>query len=177
MPSSTSAASPRDPRPIIISGPSGVGKGTLIQKLLDAHLNPYISPSEFTSLISEYAFVEDKFFSRNYYGTSKKTAADQEARGLVAVLDIEIEGVKQIKRSPSIDARYVLIKPPSLDLLEARLRGRGTESEEQIQKRLAQGRLELGYAETPGVYHVVTIINDDLDKTHKELEGFVYESR
>lgn len=105
------------------------------------------------------------------YGTSKMTIEEQTAKGQVVVLDIEMEGVKQVKNS-SIDARYVFVAPPSEEELERRLRGRGTEKEESIQKRLAQAKLELAYAET-GV-HDKTIVNNDLETAYKELEEFVY---
>lgn len=97
----------------------------------------FVSTSEFSSLISQKAFAEYAIFSGHFYGTSKQTIADQTAKGLVVVLDIEMEGVKQMKADPGIDARYVFIKPPSFEALEARLRSRGTENEEDIQKRLA----------------------------------------
>ena len=82
------------------------------------------------------------------------------------------QGVKQIKRS-NISARYVFISPPSLDVLESRLRGRGTESEENIQKRLAQAKHELDFSETPGVHDKI-IVNADLEAAYKEFENFVY---
>jgi guanylate kinase len=112
-------------------------------------------------------------FSGNQYGASKKTIAGEMAQGLVVVLDIEMHGVKQIKANSSIDARYVFIKPPSLETLERRLRGRGTEIDEDIQKRLAQAKAEVECAETQGVHDKI-IVNDDLDKAFKELEEFVY---
>ncbi|KAF1956152.1 guanylate kinase [Byssothecium circinans] len=190
-----SAEPPPDRRPIIISGPSGVGKGTLCQKLFDTHPNTFtlsvshttrksrpgeiegvtyffVSPSTFSSLISQDAFVEYTTFSGNYYGTSKQTIADETKKGSVVVLDIEMEGVKRMKES-GISARYVFIKPPSLEMLEARLRSRSTESEEDIQNRLAQARVELEYADTPGVHDKI-IVNDDLEKAYAELEEFVY---
>lgn len=107
------------------------------------------------------------------YGTSKMTIETQTAKGQVVVLDIEMEGVKQVQAS-SIDARYVFVKPPSVEELEKRLRGRGTEKEESIQKRLKQAHNELAYAET-GVHDII-IVNDDLDKAYKELEDFVYKA-
>ncbi|KAI1400508.1 guanylate kinase [Hypoxylon fuscum] len=187
---------PQDRRPIIISGPSGVGKGTLIQRLFDAHpavftttvshttRKPrtgevegvtyfYVSPSEFSSLVSKDAFVEHACFSGHYYGTSKQTIADQTVKGLVVVLDIDMQGVKQVKASSDIDALYVFIKPPSFEKLEARLRSRSTEKEEDIQKRLAQAKVELEYADTPGVHDAI-IVNDDLEKAYQELEEFIY---
>lgn len=107
------------------------------------------------------------------YGTSKMTIETQTAKGKVVVLDIEMEGVKQVKNS-SIDARYVFVKPPSVEELEKRLRGRGTEKEESIQKRLTQAQNELAYAET-GVHDII-IVNDDLEKAYKELVDFVYKA-
>ncbi|PLN83402.1 guanylate kinase [Aspergillus taichungensis] len=188
-------------QPLVISGPSGVGKGTLIQRLINTHPNTFaltvshttreprpgetdgvayhfVSHDAFLSLISQNAFVEHAFFSGNHYGTSKKTITDQVAKGLIVVLDIEMDGVRQMRESngssSSVDARYVYIKPPSLESLEARLRGRGTEKEDDIQKRLAQARRELEYAEQ-GVHDKV-IVNDDVDRAYKELEGFVFGS-
>lgn len=192
----TTAAPPQDRQPIVISGPSGVGKGTLSQRLFDTHPNTFtlavshttrkpragevegvtyffVSPPSFSSLVSQNTFVEYTFFGGHYYGTSKQTIADQTAKGLVVVLDIEMQGVKQMKANPSIDARYVFIKPPSFETLEARLRSRGTENEEDIQKRLAQAKVELEYADTPGVHDKI-IVNDDLEKAYEELDEFVY---
>lgn len=187
---------PRDSRPIVISGPSGVGKGTLVQKLFDEYPNTFtftvshttrkprigevegrnyffVTPSTFSNLISQEAFVEHAMFSGNHYGTSKKTIADQMAKGLVVVLDIEMHGVKQMKANLSIDARYIFIKPPSFEALERRLQGRGTEKDEDIQKRLVQAKAEVEYADTQSVHDKI-IVNDDLEKAFKELEEFVY---
>ncbi|OQD75821.1 hypothetical protein PENDEC_c006G01399 [Penicillium decumbens] len=188
---------PRDRRPIVISGPSGVGKGTLVQKLFDKHPNTFaftvshttrkprvgevegrnyffVTPSTFDDLVSQGAFVEHATFGGNQYGTSKKTIEDQRAKGLVVVLDIEMNGVKQMKANSSIDARYVFIKPPSFEALERRLRGRGTEKDEDVQKRLEQAKAEIEYADIEGVHDKI-IVNDDLDRAFKELEEFVYE--
>lgn len=85
-----------------------------------------------------------------------------------------MQGVKQIKKS-DLSARYVFIAPPSPEILESRLRGRGTEKEESIQRRLDQARNELEYSKTPGVHDKI-IINDDLEAAYKELEDFVYAS-
>jgi guanylate kinase len=82
------------------------------------------------------------------------------------------QGVKQIKQS-SIAARYVFIAPPSLEALEARLRGRGTENEASVQKRLNQAHNELEFSKTPGVHDKI-IVNDDLDKAYKDLEEYIY---
>ncbi|KAJ4397658.1 guanylate kinase [Gnomoniopsis smithogilvyi] len=126
----------QDRRPVIVSGPSGVGKGTLIQRLFEAYPNVfaitvshktrpprpgeaegvdyYVSPEEFNSLISEDTMVEHAMFSGHHYGTSKQTVADQERKGRVVVLDIEMHGVQQIKANRILEARCVFVKPPSL---------------------------------------------------------------
>ncbi|KAI1090121.1 guanylate kinase [Rostrohypoxylon terebratum] len=184
-----------DRRPVVISGPSGVGKGTLFKRLFDSHPDCFalsvshttrsprageahgvdyyfVSRDEFEALVKADGFVEHATFGSNRYGTSKQTIADQTAKGRVVVLDIEMEGVKQIKKS-GIKARFAFIKPPSFQELEKRLRGRGTETEESIYKRLERAKDELEYANTPGVHDII-IVNDDLDRAYKELEGFVY---
>lgn len=190
------AQAPVDRRPLVISGPSGVGKGTLYNLLFQRHPDTftlsvshttrgprpgeqdgvhyhYVTKEAFTDLVSKDGFVEHAQFGDNCYGTSKMTIDTQTAKGQVVVLDIEMEGVKQVKAS-SIDARYVFVKPPSMEELEKRLRGRGTEKEESIQKRLAQAKKELEYAETGA--HDVVIVNEDLETAYKELEDFVYKA-
>ncbi|KAI0973054.1 guanylate kinase [Xylaria arbuscula] len=186
---------PPDRRPLVISGPSGVGKGTLINRLFKSHPETftlsvshttraprtgeahgvhyfYVTKAEFEDLIAADGFVEHAQFGSNRYGTSKATIQEQTAKGKVVVLDIEMEGVKQIRKS-SIDARFVFVKPPTFDDLEKRLRGRGTEDESSITKRLDQAKKELEYADTPGVHDII-IVNDNLDAAYKELENYVY---
>ncbi|CAK7219609.1 guanylate kinase [Sporothrix bragantina] len=194
-------APPSDSRPVVISGPSGVGKGTLYNLLFQRHPDTFCSSvshttrgprdgekdgehyhfttmEEFEQLIAKDAFIEHAKFGSNRYGTSKQTVAEQTAKGRVVILDIEMEGVKQIQeqraRGSNLDARYVFIAPPSVEILEQRLRGRGTEKEESVQQRLAQALVELEYSKTPGVHDKI-IVNDDLEKAYKELEAFIYE--
>ncbi|KAI0392734.1 guanylate kinase [Xylariaceae sp. FL0594] len=193
--SSTTTGLPPDRRPLVISGPSGVGKGTLIKRLFAAHPDTfafsvshttraprpgetdgvdyhYVSAAEFGRLVEADGFVEHAQFGSNRYGTSKATIREQSAKGKVVLLDIEMEGVKQIRKS-DIDARFIFVKPPTFESLEQRLRGRGTEDEDSLRRRLNQARVELEYADTPGVHDVI-IVNDDLDVAYKELEDFVY---
>ncbi|KAI1178805.1 guanylate kinase [Nemania sp. FL0916] len=163
---------PQNRWPVVISGPSGVGKGTLTQKLFDAHPGVFaftvshttraprsgevegvsyyfISVTEFELLISQNAFVEYTTFS-----------------------DIEMHGVKQIKIQPGFKARYVFIQPPSMEELEARLRGRGTESEESIQKRLTRAEAELEYSKTPGVHDMI-ITNGKIEEAFEKLDNYI----
>lgn len=168
----------------------------LIQKLLGAHPDTFattvshttrkpragevegkayffLSESEVLSLVSQNAFLEHASFSGNYYGTSKQTVADQLAKGLIPVLHIDVQGVKSMKADPDVDARYVFIKPPSFESLEARLWGRSTEKEEDIQRRLARAKVELDYVDNADFRYAV-IVNDDLENAYKELEEFVF---
>ncbi|KAK4197658.1 putative guanylate kinase [Triangularia verruculosa] len=184
-----------DSRPIVISGPSGVGKGTLYGRLFQNHPDTFtlsvshttrgprpgetdgvhyhfVTKEAFETLKQADGFIENAKFGDNYYGTSKQTIEEQKAKGKVTVLDIEVEGVKQIQ-AQNYPARYVFIAPPSEEALEQRLRGRGTESEESIQKRLKQAKVELEYAKVPGIHEKI-IVNDDLDKAYQELEEFVF---
>jgi guanylate kinase len=132
----------------------------------------FVTKEAFLDLKAQDGFVENAQFGDNLYGTSKATIQEQSAKGKTVVLDIEVEGVKQIQAS-RFPARYVFIAPPSEEELEKRLRGRGTEKEESIQKRLTQAKVELEYAKVPGIHDRV-IVNDDLEKAYKELEEFVF---
>ncbi|KAH9904002.1 guanylate kinase [Xylariomycetidae sp. FL2044] len=188
------APTPSDSRPFVIAGPSGVGKGTLYNMLFERHpglftfsvshttRNPrpgeqdgvhyhFVTKEKFKELIAQDGFVEHAQFGDNLYGTSKAAIQEKSSEGKVVVLDIEMEGVKQVKAS-SMDARYVFILPPSDEELERRLRGRGTETEASIQKRLAQAKKELEFGRTEGTFDKL-IVNDDLDRAYKELDEWV----
>ncbi|PZR18189.1 MAG: guanylate kinase [Flavobacterium psychrophilum] len=193
-------------RPIVLSGPSGTGKSTLLKRLFALHPDlfgfsvshttrkprpgeedgvhyHFTTTEAFEQLISEDAFVEHAKFGGNYYGSSKQAVQDvAEGKGKnidgstaegkrICIFDIEMEGVKQLKKSP-LNPRICFIQPPSVEELERRLRGRGDTSEDSIQKRLAQAKNELEYAKTEGKNDKV-IINDDLDKTFQELDQWV----
>lgn len=146
----------------------------------------FVFPSEFSTLISQDAFTKHAVFSGHQYGTSKQAIVEKTAKGLIVMLDIEMNGVKQIKANSSavsdgngngdgIDARYVFVKPVSLEALEARLWGRGTESEGDVQKRLVRARTEMDYADTQGVgVFNEFIVNDDFEEAYGDLEGFVF---
>lgn len=189
-------APPRDSRPIVISGPSGVGKGTLANRLSDEHAGIFalavshttreprlgevkgtsyffVDPSTFHGLLSQGAFVQHATLNDNQYGTSRKAIADEMDKGRVVVLDVEMGGVQQLKANPAIDARYVFIKPPNLEDFKTRLCGRGIAEDEKLQQRLEKAKDEIEYATTQGVYDKI-IVNDYLEKAYQELEEFVY---
>lgn len=95
--------------------------------------------------------------------------------GKVCILDVEMEGVKQLRKS-HLDCRYVFLSPPSHEELERRLRGRGTDKEEAIVSRLKQAKVEMKYADTPGVHDMV-VVNDDLERAYGEVEAFVLDDK
>ncbi|VUC26834.1 unnamed protein product [Clonostachys rosea] len=185
----------KDRRPIVISGPSGVGKGTLIARLLERYPGTlattvshttrqprpgevnheayhFLSTKEFESLIKSNAFLEYTFFSGNYYGTSRQTIKDQQAKGKIPILEIEMSGITQIKQNKFLDMRFAFISPPSLEALEERLNKRGTESAKSIERRLEQAKFEMEHAQIPGSHDII-IVNKDLDEAYRELEEWV----
>jgi len=185
-------------RPLVICGPSGVGKGTLFKKLMEefpaafalsvSHttrkprpaLNEkdgveyhFVSRDEMKTAIAAGEFIENAEFSGNMYGTSKKAVRTVLEAGKICILDIEMEGVKQVKACPDLaHPMYAFIKPPSMEVLEKRLRDRKTETEESIKKRLNKAREELQFGEEKGNFDVV-IVNDDLEDAYKMLREFV----
>uniref|UniRef100_A0A8C6Q9F6 Guanylate kinase 1b n=1 Tax=Nothobranchius furzeri TaxID=105023 RepID=A0A8C6Q9F6_NOTFU len=116
-------------------------------------------------------FIENAEFSGNMYGTSKSAVEDVRAKNLICILDVDIQGVKRIKET-DLDPIYISIQPPSLEILEKRLRDRQTETEESLQKRLEAARIDMELSKEPGVFDVV-IINDDLEKAYKELKDIL----
>ncbi|KAI9674375.1 MAG: guanylate kinase [Trizodia sp. TS-e1964] len=183
-------------RPIVVSGPSGTGKSTLLKRLFAAHPTRFgfsvshttraprpgeldgrdyhfTSRAAFEALVAAHGFIEHAQFSGNFYGTSVEAVRAVAAGGKVCVLDIEMEGVKQVKAT-DLGARFVFVAPPSMRELERRLRGRGTETEESLGKRLVQAEREMEFARGEGVHDKV-IVNADLDTAYKELEAFALE--
>jgi len=179
---------------IVVSGPSGAGKSTLLKRLFAQHpdtfgfsvshttrapregeangIQYYFVPRErFAELVGQQAFIEHTQFSSNCYGTSKRAVEDVAAKGRVCILDIEMEGVKQVKES-TLPAKFVFIQPPSIEVLRARLEGRGTENASSIQKRLDQATKELEYAALPGSHDKI-IVNDDLAKCYEEFHEYI----
>ncbi|KAF7202316.1 guanylate kinase 1b isoform X4 [Nothobranchius furzeri] len=182
------------PRPVVLSGPSGAGKSTLLKRLMKDHegvfgfsvshttRNPRPGEEDgkdyhFTTKevmqegIDNGEFIENAEFSGNMYGTSKSAVEDVRAKNLICILDVDIQGVKRIKET-DLDPIYISIQPPSLEILEKRLRDRQTETEESLQKRLEAARIDMELSKEPGVFDVV-IINDDLEKAYKELKDIL----
>lgn len=115
-------------------------------------------------------FIEHAQFGSNLYGTSFAAVESIQKTGRRCILDIEMEGVKQIHKS-HLKCRFLFLQPPNMEVLEKRLRGRGTDKEEDVLKRLAQAKNELEYAKTPGVHDKI-VINDDLETAWVQFESF-----
>ena len=171
---------------IIITGPSGVGKGTVVKELLDRNkdiwlsisattrnprvgekdgLNYYfISEERFKDMIDKKEFLEWAQFAGNYYGTPLSTVNEKIEKGFVVLLEIEVEGAKQIKEKFP-ESLSIFLLPPSKEELEKRIRNRGTEKEEAIDRRLSRADYEI--ASSDEFDFVLT--NHDVDETVKEV--------
>ena len=117
--------------------------------------------------IDDGKFIEYANVHGNYYGTSVAAVESVSSCGKICILDIDVQGVRNVKKS-SLDAIYIFIAPPSMEELEKRLRGRGTESEESVVKRIKNARGELEYGMQEGNFDRV-FTNDDLNNTFNAL--------
>ena len=171
----------------VITGPSGVGKGTLVQRLLERNPKIWLSVSattrapregeqdglsyffqsreRFDALVADGGLLEWAEFAGNCYGTPRAPVEEQLSTGRPVLLEIELEGARQVRLSFP-DAVQIFLSPPSFEELERRIRGRGTDPEEAILRRLARAQEELkAKAEFDAV-----VVNDDLDQALLRLE-------
>ena len=181
-------------RPIVICGPSGVVKGTLIQKLFAEYPNVfgfsvshttragrpgeehgvhyYFSSKEVVQQdIDNGLFIEHAQVHGNIYGTSFQAVKEVQKQGKCCVLDIDIQGARQVRNNKDLDPLVLFVKPPSMDILEQRLRGRGTETEESIQLRLKNARKELEqFEQDDSKLFDDSIENNDLNQSYVSLK-------
>lgn len=175
---------------IVISGPSGAGKGTLVKRLLEEVPNAWVSVSattrtprkgeengkdyiflsrdEFEQGIQDDDFLEWAEYDSNLYGTPRSSVLEHMESGDEVILEIEVQGASAVKKSMP-ECVMVFVEPPSLEVLEARLRGRGTNSEESIQARMETAKLELSRK----LEYDCVLVNDDLDTAVAELTDYV----
>ncbi|QFS45562.1 uanylate kinase [Nostoc sphaeroides CCNUC1] len=179
-------------RLIVLTGPSGVGKGTLMRSLLKRHPELYysvsvttrsprpgeidgkdyyfISRSKFEQLLAEGEFLEWAEFAGNYYGTPREAVLNQIHFGKLVVLEIELKGARQIRASfPSAFSIFIL--PPSFDELEKRIRDRAQDSEEAIARRLVRAQEEIQAADE----FDIQIINDDFETALNDIETVLFQ--
>mmetsp|Transcript_39640 Transcript_39640/g.88827 ORF Transcript_39640/g.88827 Transcript_39640/m.88827 type:complete len:651 (+) Transcript_39640:43-1995(+) len=180
-------------KPLVIVGPSGVGKGTLIQKILESfpghfgfavsHTTRKARPGEvhgqaywfveLEEMKQEVAipgrFLEHANVHGNLYGTSQAALDAVRGKGQICVLDVDVQGAELIKQIHKAEFNYLFIAPPSLETLEQRLRLRGTETEEKIQTRLGNARGELKFFEENPDFFTSVVVNDDLGASTRKL--------
>ncbi|MEA5575178.1 guanylate kinase [Anabaena sp. UHCC 0451] len=176
---------------IVLTGPSGVGKGTLMQTLLQRHPELYYSVSvttrsprtgeingknydftsrsQFEQLVAQGEFLEWAEFAGNYYGTPRAAVLEHIQSGTLVVLEIELEGARQIRASYP-NALSIFILPPSFSELEKRIRGRGQDSEEAIARRLGRALEEIQAADE----FDIQIVNDDFETALHEIETILF---
>jgi guanylate kinase len=174
----------------VITGPSGVGKGTLIRALLDRIPSlelsvsattraprpgeqdgvayHFLTPEQFQQQVAAGDFVEHAVYSGNRYGTLRSELERWIAAGVPVVLEIEVQGARQI-RAAMPEAVQVFIAPPSREALRARLVGRGTDTAEEVEERLRTADRE--FEAQPEFGHVV--VNDRLEQAVDELAEIV----
>ena len=174
----------------VITGPSGVGKGTLVTELLNQHPEIWLSISattrtprpgeadgvdyffknrdEFDQLLHQQGFLEWAEFAGNCYGTPREPVQAQLMKGRPVLLEIELEGARQLRKSFK-QAFQIFLAPPSFEELERRIRGRATDPEDAIRRRLARAKEELDAKEE----FDAVVINEDLNKALAEVKGFM----
>ena len=174
----------------IVSGFSGAGKGTIMKELLrrydnyalsvsattrkprpgEVHGKDYffISREEFEKMIREDALIEYATYAGNYYGTPRKYVEEMMAAGKDVILEIEVQGAQKIKEKMP-ETERIFVTPPSAEELRRRLTDRGSETEEEIEKRLRRAVEEASYMP---LYDYI-LVNDDLDRAVTELHSLV----
>lgn len=173
----------------VISGCSGVGKGTVLKEFMKRNSDNFVlsvscttrkprpgevdgvnyfflTKEEFEDCINKDKFLEYAQFAGNYYGTKQKYIHQRFDEGMNIILEIETQGALQVKKKMP-EAVLIFIAPPSFEELEHRLRGRNTEDEETIKKRLDFVKIEL---ERSKQYDYV-VVNDDLERAISEIES------
>ncbi len=180
-------------RIIVIVAPSGTGKSTLIEKLqrdrpnirwsvscttrpkregeVDSEDYFFITKEEFIRRKDNNEFIEWALVHSNYYGTLKSTIDESVENGQVVLLDLDVQGCDSVKKLYGADAQIIFIEPPSIEVLEKRLRDRGTETNAVIEERLNNARSELKRSKD----YDYRVVNDEFERAYKELKRVVDE--
>jgi len=193
--SSGTSKAPQSLAPLLVVGPSGVGKGTLIALLqkeypdqfgfcvstttrdprpgeVDGKDYHFADKATMDTDIKEGKYLEHAAVHSNFYGTSVAALEHVQSQHKIALLDIDVQGAKSVKAiipSKVPEARFFFLAPPSMQVLEGRLRGRGTEKEEKIQVRLKNAITEVEFSKTEGFFDLVLVADDGFKEA---LPGF-----
>jgi len=179
------------PLVVIVSGPSGSGKSTLVQKILElpgtmpsiscttrprrateasGKCYDFVTEAEFDGMVARGDFLEyARVFGKHSYGTPRKWLDESRARGLDLVLEIDVQGAAQVKKTLP-EAVAIFILPPSRQELGRRLRSRGQDSGEEIARRLAQAREEIAASEK---FYDFCVVNDDVERAGREAQAIL----
>lgn len=171
---------------LVVSGPAGAGKGTLVSRLSDRVSDVWVSvsattrsprPGEIDGV--HYYFYDEEQFDRavaeggmlewahvhgHRYGTPRATVEEKMAEGRQVVLEIDVQGAFQVREMIPA-AKLIFIEPPSLEVLESRLRGRGTEDDAEVRRRMKTAEVELSRK----MEYDIQLVNDDLDQATEAL--------
>ncbi|CEP03460.1 guanylate kinase [Plasmodiophora brassicae] len=181
-------------RPLVVCGPSGVGKGTLIKKLLEQYPNGFghsvshttrkpragevdgvsyhfVEKSAMEKMIAENKFVEHANVHGNLYGSSITSVQAVQKQQKICLLEIDVQGAKQVYES-RIPAHFLFIDPPHPQTLRERLIKRGSENDESIALRLKNAKSEMEFGKAAGFFEH-HLVNDDLDTAFRELVSVV----
>lgn len=175
---------------LVVSGPSGAGKGTICKALLEKRSDVclsvsattrapreheregvsyfFISEQDFLERIENGGMLEYAVFCGNYYGTPKQYVDDMLSAGKHVILEIEVQGAMKV-RSRYPEGVYIFVMPPSMQELRSRLVGRNTEKQEVIEERLKTAAWEYTHIEK---YNYI-LLNDDVDRAEKRLEAII----
>jgi guanylate kinase len=184
---------------LVVVGPSGVGKSTLIARLtkefpeafgysvshttrpmrageVDGQSYHFVTAELFRDLVAKGKFLEHAVVHDTYYGTSEDSVRAVLQKDRVCFMDLDIVGAQNLRKHPSLRSLVVFVVPPSFEVLERRLKNRGTESDEKIAKRLSDGKEWVRWFKQHQDFFDFSFLNDDLDTCYAEFRDAIMSS-
>lgn len=184
---------------LVVVGPSGSGKSSLISQLQKEFPNAFgysvshttrgprageadgmsyhfVTEPAFRDLVGKGQFIEHAVVHDTMYGTSERSVENVLSQNRVCLMDLDLVGAQNLRKHPTLRSLIVFVSPPSFEELESRLRGRGTETEERIAKRLRNGVKELEWFEQNKDFFDASFVNDNLDECYDKFREKVMTS-